>query len=189
MQSECARENTILSNRLHSVRSERDDNDLNAPLLQSSENPLAETSGGAFIEYSDGTQQFSVEDAIRREQLQGLQDIQRELREVQELYKQVNRMVINQQEGIDKLEDSMEQSLTEVQEGVREIEITGERVERRHRRWFFYGFWVVIIIVVILLWNMLMAWAGSTRISQHDTYWVVEEKDGKTIKRLKDGSE
>ena len=90
------------------------------------------------------TAPLDTEEALQRERLQGVTEIESQMGELKSMYQDFNTMVHDQQSGLDMTEGNVDKSTKHVERGVVELKKAGE-VQKSSRKW------MCILIVIIVL--------------------------------------
>ena len=88
------------------------------------------------------TAPLDTEEALQRERLQGVVEIEGQMGELKSMYQDFNHMVNDQQQGLDNVEGNVDKSTKHVERGVQELK-GASSVQKSSRKW-------MCILLVIL---------------------------------------
>ncbi len=77
---------------------------------------------------------LDTEEALQRDKLTGITEIESQMGELKSMYKDFNTMVQDQQVGIDHVEQNVDKTTKHVERGVQELKATSE-VQKSSRKW------------------------------------------------------
>lgn len=92
------------------------------------------------------TAPLDTEEALQRERLQGVVEIESQMGELKSMYQDFNTMVHDQQAGLDITETNVDKSTKHVERGVVELKKAGE-VQKSSRKWMC----VLLVIIVVAI--------------------------------------
>jgi chromosome segregation ATPase len=118
--------------------------------------PAAARAGGAQVRMQDFKQvdmsELHTEDQLQADKLKGILEVESDLNELHSMYRELNTQVVDQQEGLDKTEHHIDQSVKKVEKGVGELKKANKM--QKSARWkmcVLIGVILLIIGVVVII--------------------------------------
>jgi hypothetical protein len=95
---------------------------------------------------------LDTEEALQREKLQGVVEIEGQMNDLKSIYTDFNEMVQDQQKGLDTMESNVDKSIKSVESGVKDLK-GASKVQKSSRKWMC----AIIVIVAIAICGAIVA--------------------------------
>ena len=96
--------------------------------------------------------ELATEEAIQAEKLQGVREIEQDMRELKTTYQEFNELVNTQQGGIDTMQKNVQQATVHVEKGVVELkEASNQQKQSRSKLCIVLLLLVVVIVIIVVV--------------------------------------